>query len=259
MLKNLPPEYRQWALQLINDSYMNSLIPSSWKETLIIPILKPNKSPLDASSYRPIALLPCFSKVAEKMVCRRLTHVLEKNLALSKSQGGFRKRLSTNEQLARLENSIRHSLYDKNYCIALFFDLSHAYDGVWHLGLVSHLVRSGIRGKMLRWLQEYLKGRSYSVLYEGESSHSYNISSGVPQGSILSPTLFNVMLSGIPHTEGIQMSEYADDILIYCSGPSIEDLTTRLQHHVNTLATWFSQWGFSLNKNKTKGLLKASY
>ena len=121
MLKNLPINYRQWALQLLNESFMQSHIPSSWKQTLILPILKPNKSPLDASSYRPIALLPCFGKVAEKMICNRITYVLEKNMALSSTQGGFRKRLSTHEQIARLENSIRHSLYNKSHCIALFF------------------------------------------------------------------------------------------------------------------------------------------
>ena len=255
MLKNLPSNYRQWALQLINDSFNSSHIPNSWKQALILPILKPNKSPLQTSSYRPIALLSCFGKVVEKIICKRLTYVLEKNIALSSTQGGFRKRLSTHEQLARLENSIRHSLYNREHCIALFFDLSHAYDGVWHLGLLSRLAQCGIHGKMLRWLREFLTGRTYNVYYEGETSRSHSIKSGVPQGSILSPILFNVMLSGIPHSTGIHMSEYADDILVYCSGPSIDELSTLLQNHVNLLTTWFSQWGFTLNESKTRGLV----
>ena len=255
MLKNLPLDYRNWALNLINKSFLSSHIPQNWKQTIILPILKPNKSPLDVASYRPIALLPCFTKVMEKMICRRLNFVLELNNSFSRTQGGFRKRLSTHEQVARLENTIRHSIYNRKFCIALFFDLSHAYDGVWHSGLIYHLARSGVHGLLLSWLQEYLSNRKFNVLYEGEYSHDFNVSSGVPQGSILSPTLFNIMLSTIPHSEFVQTSEYADDILIFCSGSSIPEITTQLQAYVNSLHSWFKQWGFKLNEQKTKGLI----
>ena len=200
-LKFMPEDYKIWALKIVNDSFLKAVVPLTWKNAIICPIAKPGKPPMSPSSYRPISLLPCFMKVMEKMVCNRLSFVLEHNYAFSETQGGFRRRLSTLEQIARLENVIRHSLCDRKYCIAIFFDLSSAYDCVWHTGLLYHLAQNGIKGNILAWLQEFLRDRSYKVYFEGEFSESRKMSSGVPQGSILSPMLFNLMLSSIPRTQ----------------------------------------------------------
>ena len=108
---------------------------------------------------------------------------------------------------------------------------------------------------MLRWIQQYLKDRKYKVFLEGEYSTEYTMSSGVPQGSILSPTLFNVMMSSIPHCTEVSMSEYADDILIYSSSSNIQDVTKNIQKQINLLVKWFENWGFRLNENKTKAMM----
>lgn len=255
MLKHLPLDYCRWALEIINQSFNSSHIPLSWKQTIILPILKPDKPPLDPASYRPISLLSCFGKLAEKLMCNRLNYIMEINNAYSPTQGGFRKRLCTLDQIARFESETKKALYERKCCIAIFFDLSKAYDGVWHLGLVGQLVRCGIRGKLLRWIEEFLKRRSYKVYYEGEFSDEFPISSGVPQGSILSPTLFNVMISNIPHVQGVNMAEYADDIVIYTSDSNVKLATQRLQRQVNELTKYLDEWGFQLNENKTKGLM----
>lgn len=141
MLKRLPLEYKLWMLRIINKSFQSSTILPEWKLAIILPILKPSKSPLEVTSYRPISLLSCFSKLIERFITNRITYIFEKNVSFSNTQGGFRKRLSCSEQIARFENVIRRSIYERKYVIAVFFDLSHAYDGIWHLGLQSKLAR----------------------------------------------------------------------------------------------------------------------
>ena len=134
---------------------------------------------------------------------------------MSSTKGGFRKRLSTLDQIARLENTIRHSLVNKHVCIAVFFDLSSAFYTVWHTALLYKLSTCGLRGRLLRWIAAYLEQRRFRVYYE-EYSSDRNITSSVPQGAILSPTLFNVMMRDIPKVANVTYSEYADDITIYC-------------------------------------------
>ena len=255
MLKNLPIQYHKWILDIANESFNSSIILPDWKLAIILPILKPEKSPSEPSAYRPISLLPCFSKLIERLVCNRLNYVLEQGNRLSKTQGGFRRRMCTLDQISRLENSVRDALYNRQICIAVFFDISHAYDGIWHLGLLSELVRLNIRGKMLGWIREYLSNRKFQVYFEGEYSDKFDMSSGVPQGSILAPTLFNIMMSSIPHSENVKMAEYADDIVMFSSGSEIEELKVSIQRHIDKLSEWFFKWGFKLNKNKTKAMM----
>ena len=255
MLKHLSPQYVQWLLRIFNYSFQNCCIPSIWKEAIVLPILKPGKSALDPKAYRPISLLPCIPKLMERLVCNRLNFQLETTGALSATQCGFRRRLCTLDQVARLEKCVRESFVNRQVCIAVFFDLSCAYDSVWHLGLLYKLQQKGIRGKMLAWIREYLKNRSFKVLFEGAISPVHIIRSGVPQGAILSPTLFNVMLSDLPRVRGVTLAEYADDIAIYCSGPDLGEVQARIQAQVNQIFNWTQFWGFRLNPEKTKGLL----
>jgi hypothetical protein len=255
MLIHLTYEYHQWALDIINKSFDKSCIPSEWKAAIILPIPKPGKPPGEPSSFRPISLLSCFGKLAEKLICNRLNFIIESQRAFSPTQGGFRRRLCTLDQIARVENIIRNSLYSRKYCIAIFFDLSQAYDGVWHLGLQSELTRCGVKGKLLRWIKEFLTDRTYKVYFEGEYSKSFTMSSGVPQGSILAPTIFNIMMSNIPHVQHVNVAEYADDIIIYCSDTDLARVIFLIQLQVNTLNKWLKDWGFKLNETKTKGMI----
>ena len=254
-LAHLPPRYEHWLLDIFNKSFANSTVPPLWKLAEIVPILKPSKPPTAVSSYRPISLLSCISKIMEKLICSRLYFHLETNSNFSKTQGGFRKRICTLDQIARLEQTIRHSLGNRENCIVVFFDLSNAFDKVWHTALLYKLCRSGVKGLLLKWIAAYLEDRCFRVSFEGELSTIRKISSGVPQGAILSPTLFNVMMSDLPRNTEVISSEYADDITIYCTGENILTITNFMQSAINNFYRWTKDWGLSLNQLKTKCML----
>ena len=114
---------------------------------------------------------------------------------------------------------------------------------------------SGVKGLLLKWIAAYLEDRSFRVSFEGELSTIRKISSGVPQGAILSPTLFNVMMSDLPCSTEVISSEYADDITIYCTGDDILTITNNIQAAINNFYKWTKDWGLSLNQQKTKCML----
>lgn len=255
MIRNLPGKYLIWMLNLFNSSFNSAYIPEAWKSALIMPIPKPNKPETDPKSNRPISLLSCIAKLLEKMINNRLNFVIENTSCLSSSQCGFRRRLCTMDQVVKLEHHVRIALQQRKTCIAIFIDFSSAFDSIWHIGLLYKLAKIGITGRMLRWIESYLKNRTFKVFCQGSYSTSRNINTGVPQGSILSPLLFNVMLSDLPKLKNVFFSEYADDLLIYAVGPTQEVAEQYMQEQISRLYEWTQTWGLTINLDKTKGMV----
>uniref|UniRef100_A0A6G5AB10 Putative tick transposon n=1 Tax=Rhipicephalus microplus TaxID=6941 RepID=A0A6G5AB10_RHIMP len=128
MLKNLPAETRKTLLCLYNAIWFSGTIPTSWKEAIIIPILKEGKDPSLASGYRAIALTSCLCKAFEKVINCRLVDFLETNNLLDPFQCGFRESRSTTDHLVRIEAQIRDAFVHEQYCLSVFLDIEKAYD-----------------------------------------------------------------------------------------------------------------------------------
>ena len=254
-LKNLPDTKRRELLGLINRSWRNSEIPKSWKQALIIPIPKAGKDHSNPHSYRPISLLSCTSKVAEKMVNNRLTWYLEKECKLSPTQCGFRKRRSTEDLLVRLEHQIRACLVNRQVTVSVFFDLERAFDTISHDHLLYKLARAGIGGNMLSWIEEYLKNRSFKVAVGNTKSEEKFLKCGLPQGSSLSPTLFNLMMADIPHPDRTLTLEYADDISISVTANTLIDAIDEIRRAITKIESWAMKNNLTLNPGKTKAML----
>ena len=201
-------------LSLINKSWRTSKIPKSWKNALVVPIYKPGKEESDPHSYCPISLLSCVGKVAEKMVNTRLQWYMENSGNYSPTQDGFRAGRSTEDLLVKMDNTIRSTLVNRKVTVAVFFDLKNAFDTINHDLNLLKLARAGIQGNMLRWVEEFLSNRTYQVIVGNSKSTKKEVKRGVPQGSCLSPTLFNIIMNDILHIDGVIIGEYADDIAI---------------------------------------------
>ena len=227
-------------------------VPSQWKVSNVIPILK-SGDPSNASNYRPISLLSLVSKVLERIIFNQISHHLSINRLLSKSQFGFRSGFSTQEALLSVTNDW-HQLLSKNHQIAaVFFDVKKAFDSVPHTLILQSLSSVGISGPLLSWFEDYLTGRQQRVVVDGVSSPLSPVTSGVPQGSILGPLLFIIFMNSInylPLSPGSKLVLYADDIVLYRPINSPEDVSI-IQEDINQILNWTKAHSLTLNSAKT--------
>ena len=251
MLKALNSNEIDELLALLNQSWQTGNIPKSWKTGTVIPILKPRKPKDQASSYRPITLLSCISKTLERIVKNRLEHKVEMEKLLLDSQCGFRRGQGTIDALMRLENEIRSGQSSHKVCLVTYIDLARAFDTVWREGLIAKLIGMGFRGNLVRWLDNYFQDREIKVYHEGVYSNSFSLEAGTPQGAVLSPILFNLMLSDIPKDLNVSLYIYADDITISCSNTDAELAKSNMQQYVNKFTDWCKVWKLTVNPLKT--------
>ena len=167
------------------------------------------------------------------------------------SQCGFRRNMGCTDVLVRVNETIRCTLASRQYTILLFLDLQSAFDTVSHTAILYKMAKHGFKGNILKWVQEYLTKRQSQVKIFGEYSDPYSNITGVPQGAVLSPTLFNLMMSDMPINDYVKIYSYADDITLSISGENLIKIKTVMQRFINELEVWFDQWKINLNEGKT--------
>ena len=197
MLKHLPLKSLQALLDIFNNMWETGKFPESWELATIIPIPKPGKDHTEPTNYRLIALTSCLCKTLERKINVRLVWYLEINNLISPVQSGFRSERSTNDNLVRLETFIRDAFVKKEHVVAVFFDLEKAYDTTWKYGIIRDLHELGVKGRLANVLESFLAERSFQVRVGSTLSDTFRLSQGVPQGSILSTTLFNIKINSI--------------------------------------------------------------
>ena len=236
---------------LFNKSLTEGVFPTIWKTAHIVPIYKKGDKS-NCSNYRPIALLSCVGKVLEKCIQKRIVEYLNNERLISVSQSGFRKGDSTIYQLLTIYDDLCNAL-DKNIISqAIFFDISKAFDRVWHRGLIHKLNAIGIRGELNTWLKSYLSGRKQAVVIRGSASEYKTVSAGVPQGSVLGPLLFLVYINDITVDIGSIIKLFADDTSMYLI---LNDDVMRgeiLNSDLRKVKEWASNWKVTFNCQKTE-------
>ena len=254
MIKNLGNIALQKLLYIYNQSWKTGEFPAKWKEAILIPILKKGKDKNNKESYRPISLLSCLGKTMERMINKRLQNHLERNGLLDPTQSGFRKNRSTEDQIAYLTQEVENGFQRKMKTIAVFVDLTKAFDKVWKEGLLLKLARKEIGGKMYRWIESYLFHRSARVKLDGQLSHLVKIKEGVPQGGVISPTLFTIFIDDIADaiSKHVSRALHADDLAIWSSSEHITTATYRTQEALNKISQWAREWLVIINKTKTE-------
>ena len=189
LLKEGATVLSQHMSDIFNCSLSKSYFPDKWKAANVIPVYKKGEK-TDPSNYRPISLLSCVSKVFEKCVFKHFYNYLNTNSLITSVQSGFTPGDSAVYQLIDLYDQFARALDNGKEVIAIFCDISKAFDRVWHTGLLFKLRRMGVDGPLLSWFQSYLDGRVQRVALEGNFSNYKTVKAGVPQGSILGPLLF---------------------------------------------------------------------
>ena len=253
MLKNLYPTAHNEVLKIMSKIWLNGLFPDDWRKAIVLSFPKPGKNPQETTSYRPIALTSSICKLMEKIVNVRLIRTLEEYNIISEFQFGFRKHRSTIDALLRLQTDILESFTRKEHLIAVFFDIEKAYDTAWRYHILKVIHQAGLRGHLPIFIQNFLEQRLFKTKIANSTSTLVPQEQGVPQGSVLSCSLFllaiNDILNNIP--TNVKAALYVDDLVIYTSSMHIPSIERRLQNTIVRIEKWTSDNGFRFSSQKT--------
>lgn len=255
ILSQVPDKTLQDLVTIYNASLQTGVFPTPFKHSIIIPIQKPNK-PNQPQNYRPISLLEVPAKILERIAIQPLLFLLEDDNILNTAQHGFRALRGTDTALAILYETISVKSRSKAITIASR-DVSGAFDRVWHNGLKYKITNLDLPNSIKRFYCSYLDNRTARIKFKGQISQPFPILAGVPQGAILSPTLYNVYLADIPEPpiRGVRSSctniIYADDVTqIIGSHYSKRSQKSAVESYTNYITTYEKKWKISTNISK---------
>ena len=254
MLQNLPEEGKAFILQLFNRIFESGEFPAEWRLAHVIPILKEGKDPLDPASYRPISLTSCLCKLLERIINKRLVRFLESVGAFDRGQSACRKGRGTLDPLVALENEIREAFLKNRLLVSIFVDLEKAYDTCWAYLVLKELFNAGLRGKLGVFIGQFMEDRKFKVRVEDKLSGERKLDLGVPQGSVLSCTLFLMAINTVVRYVPVNISRslYVDDLRFSIEVEQLIRAERAMCGLMERLSRWMGETGFRISLSKTK-------
>ena len=270
--KELPTEGKTTVLKLLNYFWEKGEIPQQFKHSIIVPIAKPGKIPTDPKNYRPISLTTHLGKILETIINNRLMNHIETNGIFKDTQSGFRQKRQTMDHVVRMTNDIETCMKKNKINLAVCLDLQRAFDSIHRQGILLEIKKMGITGQMYNYIRCFLEDRTFQVRVEDQLSDSHIQENGTPQGSVISPTLFNILMNALPdikiNNPHVEIGTYADDIAIWLKPEICRSKKKRRRNHnqqdiskktiekaANEIITELEQRGFIVNLAKTQTIM----
>ena len=249
-LKHLGPKAHKWLLTMLNICFMENKIPTIWRQSKIIAILKPGKDSSIPKNYRPISLLCHTYKLYEIMILNRIAPAIEQHLI--KEQAGFRSGKSCTSQLLNLTQHIEDGYEEGMITGTAFVDQSAAYDTVNHRLLIQKLYNTTLDSQLCRVIQNLMSDRRFYVELNNERSRWRIQKNGLPQGSVLSPTLFNIYTNDQPILDGTRSFIYADDLCVTAQYPTFQEVEQQIEEALGELTHYYRSNSLRANPDKTQ-------
>ncbi|CAK9796298.1 Retrovirus-related Pol polyprotein from type-1 retrotransposable element R1 (Fragment) [Anthophora quadrimaculata] len=241
---------------LYNQCLSQGIFPDCWKRSNIITLLKgKNKDKTNPRSYRPICLLPTLSKVLEKIINERILSILHQHPQTAERQFGFKSGKSTEDAVVTLRKIVTET--KDRYAVAVFFDVTGAFDNVWWLSILHNLKNRSCPRNIYQLLQSYLSNRT-AVIVSAHGKIEKDVSKGCPQGSILGPGLWNLIFDELIQRvtqHNFEPIAYADDLAIIITGNSRLELQDKANRAVGVVSGWCAEQKLQISKTKTEMLL----
>ena len=237
----------------MNLSIINGVVPTELKVEKVVPIYKSGDRRL-IKNYRPVSVLPCFSKILKKLMYNRISNFIHKHSLLNDYQFGFRQKRSTNQALIVLLDKLTAALDNGDIVLGVFLDFSKAFDTVDHQILLNKMYMYGIRGIAFKWMESYLSNRRQFVLFKDVKSEYLMPllhTCGVPQGSIMGQLLFLLYVNDIANVStSLLPILFVDDTNVFLTGNNIDRIIEIMNGELNNVFLWLNSNKLSLNAKK---------
>lgn len=250
LVKRVAPSILEPLTNIINTCLVQGIFPDRMKIAKVTPIHKKGDIQ-DPSNYRPISVLPVFSKILEAKIKTCMLKFMEKNEYLTPCQFGFRKNLNTTDAILSMVNFISTAFEERDHCMALLCDLTKAFDCMSHDLLLKKLAHYGFRGGALQLLRSYLTNRKQIVSSNQKVSQMKTIPNGIAQGSIIGPLLFIIYINDLPSAVKCYSMLYADDTTLVLRSRDTDLLRENMEEVRAEAERWFSANKLTLNTDKT--------
>lgn len=243
LLKLSLPSLPEIFTALLNLCITTAKFPEKWKLAQVVCLPK-GGALSHPSNIRPISLLPITGKILEYFINDELLRFFESNSLYSNYQFGFRRARSTKDCCLGLVDEINTAFNDNLSLLAVFVDLAKAFNTINHSILLRKLANMGITGSLL----SLIENRTQSVFLNGYNSQIGSISDGVPQGSVLGPTLFICYINDIMDCDFVGGGLlYADDTVIYCKGYNVIAFQNEMNRNLSLLNQYCSENRLTIN------------
>lgn len=253
-IRNLPKSFLLILTSIFNKCLKMSYFPKTWKISNIFSISKPGKDSKIPTNYRPISLLSNIGKIFERIILDRMEDFHYENNIIIPNQFGFRKNHSTVQQILRVTERASFGFNQNQTTGMVLLDIEKAFDSVWHDGLIHKLYKLDFPIYLVKIIVSFLKNRKAYVSINKAKSDLFDIPAGVPQGSLLSPLIFNIFINDITIPMNCDIAIYADDTAIICQAPwyNATLLKSRLEIALSEISEFFNDWKIKINSSKTE-------